>query len=88
VASAELRESLEKFVKFARNLKGDEKSEAQPFLDRFFRAFGHEGVSNFVDFRKNVIHRFPNLIRSKLLAFAVKRIQHSAKRIPRLSRPN
>jgi hypothetical protein len=44
VASAELRESLEKFVKFARNLKGDEKSEAQPFLDRFFRAFGHEGV--------------------------------------------
>jgi len=44
VASAELRDSLEKFVKFARNLKGDEKSEAQPFLDHLFRAFRHEGV--------------------------------------------
>ena len=44
VASAELRSSLEKFASFARSLKGDEKSEAQLFLDHFFRALGHVGV--------------------------------------------
>jgi SAM-dependent methyltransferase len=44
VASAQLRESLKKFVSFAGKLKGDEKSEAQAFLDHFFRALGHEGV--------------------------------------------
>jgi hypothetical protein len=26
------------------NIKGDEKGEAQVFLDRLFRAFGHDGV--------------------------------------------
>jgi len=44
VATAELKSSLEKFVTFARGLKGDEKSEAQSFLDHFFRALGHGGV--------------------------------------------
>ncbi len=44
MASAQLKESLSKFVAFARNLKGDEKGEAQSFLDHFFRALGHEGV--------------------------------------------
>ena len=44
VASAQLRESLQKFVSFAGKLKGDEKSEAQAFLDHFFRALGHDGV--------------------------------------------
>jgi hypothetical protein len=44
VATAELRSSLDKFAAFARSLKGDEKSEAQAFLERFFRALGHEGV--------------------------------------------
>jgi len=44
VASAQLRESLKKFVSFAGKLKGDEKSEAQSFLDHFFRALGHDGV--------------------------------------------
>ncbi len=44
VASAQLRESLAKFVSFAGKLKGDEKSEAQSFLDHFFRALGHDGV--------------------------------------------
>jgi type II restriction/modification system DNA methylase subunit YeeA len=38
-------ESLQKFVAFVQqHLKGDEKGEAQNFLDRFFRAFGHEGA--------------------------------------------
>lgn len=38
-------ESLQKFVLFVQqHLKGDEKGEAQNFLDRFFRAFGHEGA--------------------------------------------
>ncbi len=40
----ELKLNLADFVSFAQALKGDEKSEAQTFLDRFFRALGHEGV--------------------------------------------
>ena len=28
----------------AANIKGDEKGEAQVFLDRFFQAFGHAGL--------------------------------------------
>ena len=44
VATAELQSSLAQFVTFARSLKGDEKSEAQLFLDHFFRALGHGGV--------------------------------------------
>ncbi len=36
---------LQEFVHFVQDkLKGDEKSESQIFLDRFFRAFGHEGA--------------------------------------------
>lgn len=31
------------FVEYRRLLSGDEKSEAQVFLDRLFQAFGHEG---------------------------------------------
>lgn len=38
-------ESLQKFVKFCQDhITGRERSEAQTFLDRFFRAFGHEGA--------------------------------------------
>ena len=44
MASAQLREALADFVKFAHSLKGDEKSESQTFLDRFFKALGHSGV--------------------------------------------
>ncbi len=44
VATAELQSSLAAFAAFARALKGDEKSEAQLFLDHFFRALGHGGV--------------------------------------------
>jgi hypothetical protein len=44
VATAELKSSLQSFVTFARGLRGDEKSEAQTFLDHFFRALGHEGA--------------------------------------------
>ncbi|WP_422931644.1 class I SAM-dependent DNA methyltransferase [Singulisphaera sp. PoT] len=36
-------ERLERFVGYARTLKGDEKGEAQVFCDRLFQAFGHEG---------------------------------------------
>jgi len=39
------RVRLEEFVRFRReSLSGDEKGEAQVFLDRLFRALGHEGV--------------------------------------------
>ncbi len=40
----ERRIALADFTRFARSLKGDEKSEAQLFLDHFFRALGHGGV--------------------------------------------
>jgi len=40
----ELKKSLKEFVQFALKLKGDEKSEAQSFLNEFFRALGHEGA--------------------------------------------
>jgi len=36
---------LEEFVQYSkRYIRGDEKSEAQPFLNEFFRAFGYEGA--------------------------------------------
>ena len=38
-------ESLQAFVDFCdQHISGDEKGEAQTFLDRFFRAFGHDGA--------------------------------------------
>ncbi|MCU0516170.1 MAG: class I SAM-dependent DNA methyltransferase, partial [Oscillatoria sp. Prado101] len=38
-------ESLQKFVTYwKQHITGDEKGEAQVFLDRFFQAFGHEGA--------------------------------------------
>lgn len=40
----ELKANLAKFVAFAQTLKGDEKSEAQSFLDQFFRALGHKSA--------------------------------------------
>lgn len=40
----ELKQSLAEFARFASALRGDEKSEAQTFLDHFFRALGHKGV--------------------------------------------
>jgi len=38
-----MKESIDKFVKYASSLDGDEKGEAQVFCDRLFQAFGHEG---------------------------------------------
>jgi len=44
-AAAERAERLDAFVRYRReSLRGDEKGEAQVFVDRLFRAFGHEGV--------------------------------------------
>ena len=36
-------DTVRRFVQYAERLDGDEKGEAQVFLDRFFQAFGHEG---------------------------------------------
>ncbi len=44
MATDDPRSALAQFAAFARSLKGDEKSEAQAFLERFFRALGHGGV--------------------------------------------
>jgi len=35
--------AIGKFVEYANTLDGDEKGEAQVFLDRLFQAFGHQG---------------------------------------------
>ena len=40
----ELKSAFDDFVRFVQTLRGDEKSEAQTFVDHFFRALGHEGV--------------------------------------------
>src|SRR5438128_1063479 len=40
----DLKNAFAEFVRFAQTLRGDEKSEAQSFLDHFFRALGHDGV--------------------------------------------
>jgi hypothetical protein len=46
----QLKTALSEFVRFARTLRGDEKGEAQSFLDHFFRALGHSGATlTFVD---------------------------------------
>lgn len=38
-------QSLDKFVNFClQHISGKERGEAQVFLDRFFQAFGHQGV--------------------------------------------
>ena len=37
------RKQLEEFVAYAKTLRGDEKGEAQVFLDRLFRAFSRQG---------------------------------------------
>jgi SAM-dependent methyltransferase len=45
VYSVEKSESLHNFVVFCKqHIRGSEKSEAQVFLDRFFKAFGHKGA--------------------------------------------
>ena len=44
MSSATLK-SLEQFIEFCqKHITGKERKEAQIFLDRFFQAFGHEGV--------------------------------------------
>jgi hypothetical protein len=45
VEPVDLRTNLNAFVTWrTTHLRGDEKGEAQTFLDRFFKAFGHEGA--------------------------------------------
>jgi SAM-dependent methyltransferase len=39
-----MSDALQDFVKFQATLKGDEKSESQPFLEHFFQAFYHKGA--------------------------------------------
>lgn len=38
-----MKEQIDKFLKYALTLDGDEKGEAQVYCDRFFQAFGHDG---------------------------------------------
>ena len=38
------QQALQEFIEYVKQLKGDEKGEAQLFCDRFFRAFGYGGI--------------------------------------------
>src|SRR5438093_6918263 len=40
----DVKNALSEFIRFGQTLVGDETSEAQSLLDRFFRALGHKGV--------------------------------------------
>ena len=44
-ADEEIKVRLAEFASFAAALAGDEKSEAQSYLEHLFRALGHRGVS-------------------------------------------
>ena len=46
LSSDTVKPALAEFSAYARSLKGDEKGEAQLFLDRFFRALGHVGLQD------------------------------------------
>jgi hypothetical protein len=42
---ASISDGLQAFISYCnQHIRGDEKSEAQTFLTRFFQAFGHEGI--------------------------------------------
>ena len=41
---SEIVERMNQFLEYHHRLKGDEKGEAQVFLDRLFQAFGHAGL--------------------------------------------
>lgn len=55
LSSETVKPALADFATYARSLKGDEKGEAQLFLDRFFRALGHadglQGAGASLEFR-------------------------------------
>lgn len=40
---SETVERLSRFIAYAKSLEGKERSEAQVYCDRLFKAFGHEG---------------------------------------------
>jgi len=44
MTSPEAKTLLPAFLDFVKTLQGDEKSEAQTFLDRLFKALGHAGA--------------------------------------------
>ncbi len=44
MTAAEAKTLFPPFLDFVKSLKGDEKSEAQTFLDRLFKALGHAGA--------------------------------------------
>ncbi len=44
MTAAEAKTLIPPFLDFVKTLQGDEKSEAQTFLDRLFRALGHPGA--------------------------------------------
>ena len=57
-ATADLRERLEGFVHYRHeHVRGDEKGEAQIFLDRLFIALGHGGAGEAGAVLEERIHR-------------------------------
>ena len=69
----QLKEALAEFAIFARSLRGDEKSEAQPFLDHLFRALGHAGVIQAGAMFEPRIAKKPNSPQLELLGNGARR---------------
>lgn len=59
------QENLEKFINFCQqNITGQERKEAQIFLDRFFQAFGYDGALEAgAKYMKNKQHSEINVLR-------------------------
>ncbi len=72
-------QKIEAFIAYAKSLKGDEKGEAQVFLDRLFQAFGHEGYKEAgatLEFRvksKGASTRFADLFWESRLLIEMKK---------------
>lgn len=60
----DVKNALTEFVRFAQMLRGDETSEAQTFLDHFFRALGHDGVieAGNIPYPQNSFHRIAAIL--------------------------
>lgn len=79
-------ERIREFVSYHKQLEGDEKSEAQVFCDRLFRAFGHEGYLEAgakLEYRlkaKGKKTKYPDLVWKNILLMEMKSSKENLQR--------
>src|SRR5947209_7055058 len=79
-------ERIREFVSYHKRLEGDEKSEAQVFCDRLFRAFGHEGYKEAgakLEYRlkaKGKKTKYPDLVWKNILLMEMKSSKENLQR--------